>query len=353
MSGRESSRADARRAEPPASATARPAGPPRIEDVAAAAGTSPITVSRAFRHPELLAAATRARVLDAVESLGYIPNLSASSLASRRSGFLAVLVPTIDNSIFAETFAGVADAVAGVGLQLLLGDYGYSEKRERSLLHALIGRKPEALVIVGAVRHRQMRRQLSGLAIPIIETWELSDDPIDVVVGFSNSEAGRAVARHLVAKGRRRIAFVGGTDQRSQARAGGLRQGLREAGVDALTHLRATSDVSIGGGRAALANVLETAPQTDAVFFSSDVLAVGGLLECQRRGVEVPAELAVAGLGDLEIARELIPSLTTVRVPAYEIGRRAGEIVAARIAGLPSTARIIDVGFEVIAREST
>src|SRR5690348_759301 len=141
---------------------------PRIEDVAALAGTSPITVSRALRDPSKVAPATRMRIEAAVEELRYIPNLSASSLASRRSGIVAVLVPTIGNSIFAETVQGVADAIGAAGLQLLLGDYGYSDARESTLVRALIGRQPEALVVVGVVRDPVLRRLLSGLAVPVV-----------------------------------------------------------------------------------------------------------------------------------------------------------------------------------------
>src|ERR687886_79689 len=160
--------------------------PPRIEDVAAMAGTSPITVSRTLRYPDKVAPQTRSRVLAAIETLGYVPNLAASSLASHRSGIVAVLVPTIANSIFAETIQGVSDAVAAAGLQILLGDYGYSPERERRLLQALVGRRPEAVVVVGVVRSGGLRRLLKSLAVPVIETWDLTRDPVDTVIGFSN-----------------------------------------------------------------------------------------------------------------------------------------------------------------------
>ncbi|HUN47571.1 MAG TPA: LacI family DNA-binding transcriptional regulator, partial [Stellaceae bacterium] len=303
---------------------------PRIEDVAALAGTSPITVSRVLRAPGKVAPATRAKVAAAIEQLGYIPNLSASSLASRRSGIVGLLVPTIDNSIFAATVQGMSDAVADAGLQLLLGDFRYSEEGERALVRALIGRQPEALVVVGVVRDRALRQMLQSLAIPVVETWDLTDDPIDTVVGFSNEAAGAAMARHLLDCGRRRLAFVGGPDHRAQARRAGFAAVLERAGA-APPVSREIDAISIAAGRGALAATLEETPAIDAVFFATDVLAVGGLMECQHRGIAVPERLAIAGLGDLEIARELSPSLTTVRIPAYEIGRRAGEVVATRL----------------------
>jgi len=325
---------------------------PRIEDVAALAGTSPITVSRVLRAPGKVAPATRARVAAAIEQLGYIPNLSASSLASRRSGIVGLLVPTIDNSIFAATVQGMSDAVGDAGLQLLLGDFRYSEAGERALVRALIGRQPEALVVVGVVRDAALRRMLQGLAIPVVETWDLTDDPIDTVVGFSNEAAGAAMARHFLDCGKRRLAFVGGLDHRAQLRRQGFAAVLASAGAPAPL-AQEVETIGIAEGRRALTAVLEKAPETDGVFFATDVLAVGGLMECQHRAIPVPERLAIAGLGDLEIARELSPSLTTVRIPAYEIGRRAGEVVATRLAGAPAGERILDLGFSIEVREST
>jgi LacI family transcriptional regulator, gluconate utilization system Gnt-I transcriptional repressor len=325
---------------------------PRIEDVAARAGTSPITVSRVLRAPDKVAPATRARVTAAIAALGYIPNLAASSLASRRSGIVGLLVPTIDNSIFAATVQGLTDAVATAGLQLLLGDFRYSDEGERSLVRALVGRQPEALVVVGVVRDAALRDMLLRLAIPVIETWDLTADPVDTVVGFSNEAAGAAMARHFLARGRRRLAFVGGRDHRAQARAAGFAAALEGAGAPAPV-LVAVEGIAVGEGRRTVTHILAAAPETEGVFFATDILAVGALLECQRRGIAVPDGLAIAGLGDLEIARELTPALTTVRIPAYEIGRRAGEIVIARLAGEAGSDRVIDLGFSVLERASS
>jgi LacI family gluconate utilization system Gnt-I transcriptional repressor len=325
---------------------------PRIEDVAARAGTSPITVSRVLREPAKVAPATRARVTAAIAALGYIPNLSASSLASRRSGIVGLLVPTIDNAIFAATVQGLTDAVATAGLQLLLGDFRYSDEGEKTLVRALVGRQPEALVVVGVVREPELREMLLRLDIPVVETWDLTPRPVDTVVGFSNKAAGAAMARHFLARGRQRLAFIGGHDHRAQARLAGFAATLKRAGAPAPA-VEPVGGIAIASGRQAIARVLENAPDTEGVFFATDVLAVGGVLECQRRGIAVPGRMAIAGLGDLEIAHELSPTLTTVRIPAYEIGQRAGQIVLARLRGEPAAKRILDLVFSIVEREST
>jgi LacI family gluconate utilization system Gnt-I transcriptional repressor len=326
-------------------------GRPRIEEVARRAGTAAITVSRVLREPDKVAPATRARVMAAVEALGYIPNLSASSLASRRSGIVAVVVPTVGNSIFTETIQGISDAVTAGGLQLLLGDSGYSAEREHALINAVAGRQPEALAIIGVVRRPETRVLLANLGVPVVETWDLTDDPVDTVVGFSNRHAGRAAADFLLARGHRRIGYIGGPDERARARLDGCRLALASAGLPPPASLVIDEPVSVGAGRRALARLLDDAPEIGAVFFATDVLAVGGLLECQRRGIAVPGGLALIGLGDRESPDELRPALTTVRVPSYEIGRRAGEIILARLTGAGAP-RIVDLGFSIQERDS-
>jgi LacI family transcriptional regulator, gluconate utilization system Gnt-I transcriptional repressor len=327
---------------------------PRIEDVASLAGTSAMTVSRALRQPGKVAPETLARIMAAVDALGYVPNLSASSLASRRSGILAVLVPTIGNSIFSETVRGVADAVAAADLSLLIGDFGYSEGTRRKLVRALVGRQPDALVIVGAVHDEAVRTALRRQAAPVVETWELSPDPIDMIVGFSNFEAGAAVARHLVERGRTRCAFVGGRESRAQARLAGFEAALAAAGAPSPAY-EVPADLSIIAGREALGRILAGTPDIDGIFFATDVMAVGGLLECQRRGIAVPGRIAIAGLGNLEMGRQMQPALTTIEIPAYAMGHRAGELILARLAkdGAADGERVIDLGFSLLARETT
>ena len=305
-----------------------------------------------MRDPGKVAPGTRARIAAAIEALGYIPNLSASSLASRRSGIVGLLLPTIGNSIFAETVQGLADAVGAAGLQLLLGDFGYSDEGARLLMRALIGRQPEALVVIGVVHDIPLRDKLQKLALPVVETWDLTENPIDTVIGFSNENAGAAMAHHLLARGHRRLAFIGGTDRRSCTRAAGFAAALVEADARAPFEL-AVNDISIAEGCAAMAQILAQASGINGVFCATDILAVGCLLECQRRGLAVPTEMAIVGLGDLEIARELTPALTTISVSAYEIGRRAGEIVLCRLAGSPEQPCVVDLGFSILARDST
>lgn len=331
----------------------RPDNAPSLEDVARRAGTSIITVSRALRQPDKVRPETRARITEAVEALGYIPNLAASSLVSRRSGIIAVVVPTLGNSTFVDTLHGLSDGVTAAGRQLLVGDTGYSETAEHALITALAGRRPDGIAIVGLVRNPRTRTLLSSLGVPVVETWDMTDDPIDHVVGFSNTEAGRAMTRYLLDKGRRRIVFVGAHEPRSRAREAGYRSALQDAGLSGgTTFFTEEPPSSFGEGRRLMHWIANLDPRPDAVFFSTDVLAVGGIIECQHLGIDVPREIAIAGLGDLEIGRSIVPTLTTVQIPSYQMGRRAAEILSQRLEGAELTQKIVDFGVNIIARDS-
>jgi len=323
-----------------------------MHDVAALAGVSAITVSRVVNSPSKVAPATRARVEAAIERLGYVPNLTAGSLASRRTRIIGAIVPTIANSIFAETIQGLSEGLATAGYQLMLGQSGYEDAREDALVAAFVGRRVDGLVLTGVGHSRRTRRQLLNAAVPVVETWELTRQPIDMVVGFSNFEAGAAMGRHLLSRGWRRLAFVGGSDERSVARGDGLLQAARAARAPAPARRIIDGATTLAAGRDAIAQLMRGERPPQAVFFSNDVLAAGALLECAARGWSVPDQVAVAGLGDFELAAQLSPALTTVRIPMRAIGESAARLLLDRLSGVEPQSATVDVGFEIVVRGS-
>jgi LacI family gluconate utilization system Gnt-I transcriptional repressor len=326
---------------------------PNLKDVAQLSGTSPITVSRSFRNPKAVAPQTLARIHAAVAALGYVPNLAASSLASRRSGLLGVLVPTIGDSIFSETVRGVAHAVKAADLELIIGEFDYSDRLRYKLVRALVGRRADGLVFVGSIHDAPTRNLLKQPNMPVVETWELDETPVDMAVGFSNFEAGVTVARHFLERGRKRCAFVGEVAGRAAARLAGFEAALSQAKARRPVVHDSPPGLAIKAGREGVQRLLERAPDIDAIFFASDAIAVGGLLECRRLDIAVPGRIAMAGVGDLEIGRELEPGLTTIKTNAYDMGCRAGEFILARLEGPAepqARGETVDVGFSLIVR---
>jgi LacI family transcriptional regulator, gluconate utilization system Gnt-I transcriptional repressor len=339
---------------------ARPSTP-TMSDVARKAGVSTMTVSRALRDGASIASETREKIMTAVEDLGYVLDQSAGSLSSKRTGFVAALVPSLNNSNFADTARGLTDALRGSGLQLLLGYTDYSTEKEEELIESMLRRRPEAIVVTGGKHTTRGRKLLENAGIPVIETWDLPPKPVRHVVGFSNAEAAETLVRHLHSKGYRRIGFIGGTSNRD-TRGADRRLGYERA--MAALGLKDTRIISFGmppismkQGGEALARLVDQWPDVEAAICVSDLSAFGALTECQRRNWPVPKRIAIAGFGDFEISSCSNPTITTVGVKCYDIGRQAGELLLRAIEGerarKPVAAETIMTDYEVIAREST
>jgi LacI family gluconate utilization system Gnt-I transcriptional repressor len=332
-------------------------GPARAvtkEDVARAAGVSHITVSRVLNTPDKVAPATRENVQLHIARMGYIPNLLAGSLASRRTRVIAAVVPTIGHSIFAETVRGMSDYLMAHDYQLLLGQSNYSEEIETELVEVFIGRRVDGVVLTGVEHTPATRRRLKSAGIPVVETWDLTADPIDMLAGFSNLDAGAAMGEYLVKQGYRRIAFVGGEDPRGVARLTGLIAALRSHRVRAPIRITVSPGSFLQGGREAMVRLLTTHVGIDAVFFSNDVIAAGAILECNRRNIRIPQDIAIAGFADLDIASEINPPLTTVHVSSHLIGKTAAQMMLSRLAGIEGRQinPISDLGFSIVRRAS-
>lgn len=332
-------------------------GPCRIEEVARLAGVAPITVSRALNKPETVSERTRAAVWDAVERTGYVPNRVAGDLASNSTRMIGVVLPSISNPIFAGRVQGLTDTLTEAGYQLLLAvSDGNVEREERHVL-ALLGHRVAGLNLSGTTHSNRTRSLLARAEVPIVETASVNATAIDMLVGYSEDGAAYAMVAHLAERGYRTVAFLSAPlldSDRLQARLAGYERGVREFGLERTAGLIAESEgTGPASGAIAFADLLGRHPDLDAVFCTSDMLAYGCLLEAQRRGISVPDELGVAGFEDLELSREWVPSLTTVRVRSYELGACAARMLLNRIQGRAEEPRIADLGFELARRRST
>lgn len=320
-----------------------------LHDVAREAGVSLITASRALSNPGVVSKKTIERVQKAVEATGYIPNLLAGGLKSRRSMMVAALVPTISVAQFLPTVKALTDELDAAGYQLILGQTGYDHAREVALLNTMVSRRPDGIVVAGLLRSEEAAGRLRQLGIPVVETWDITERPVDMVVGFSHLKVGSAVAGYFLGKGWRHVGIATADDHRAMTRREGF---LSALGREVPTVIvPAPSNLALG--RRALGELLQKDPKLQAVCCSSDQLAQGVLAEAQARGVRVPEDLAVCGFGDADFAAHMEPSLTTVQVDGAAIGRLAAQLVLKRCRGEPVDERIVDVGFRIIERRST
>jgi len=334
---------------------------PTIRDVSRLAGVSRMTVSRVISDPDLVLPATRDRVNKAIADLGYVPDRAAGSLASRKTGFIALMLPTLTNANFAAVAHGLTEALRADDYHLLIAYTDYDLVEEERQLRNLLARRPEAIVLTGTIHRRTASRMLLAADIPVIEIADLPSQPIEHVVGFSNYNVGRTAARHLINKGFARIGALGGStegdviDHRGEERMRGFEDELRIAGLPTHYVLRhGTPPISYDHGAQSLAVLLEKEPDVEALFAVSDLSAVGAVMECQRRAIAVPGDLSIMGFGDFEIGREINPPLTTVHVDFRALGQRAGSMVRELLAGDPEARKTvaIDVGLSVVERAS-
>lgn len=340
----------------PVKRTRRGAGGLTLRDVAKLANVAPITASRALNTPQAVSPAILQRVREAVERTGYVPNMLAGGLASKKSRLVAAVVPTITGSVFLEMVQSLTEALAASGYQLMLGQSGYENSREDALLEAIIGRRPDGVVLTGIMRSAQGRRRLLASGIPVVETWDLTPNPLDMLVGFSHENIGVAVADYLHRRGRRRVAAISANDDRAVRRNKAFADAAQRLGMvlpgQEVPVCIVPAPTTLGSGRAMLRELLQREPDIDALFCSSDMMALGVIMEAQAQGIAVPGQLAVVGMGDLAFSRDVHPSLTSVRIDGTAIGKTAAAFIIGRSEGKPVENPVCDIGFTIVERDS-
>ena len=325
-----------------------------LSDLAALVGVTKVTVSRALNTPELVSVETLERIQEAVRQTGYTPDLIAGALASTRSDLIVALIPAMAGSVFQETVEALTTQLAASGYQLLIGQSGYDESREDALLDAVIGRRPAGIVLTGVVHSQSARQKLHASGIPVVETWDLTGEPIDMLVGFSHEQVGKAAAKFLKKRGVRRPAVVTPSDRRAQARTQAFLEAFGHAKASpAIPVVTVESPANLGDGRRALQDLLKSNPEIDAVFCGADILALGVLMEADCQGVAVPGQLRVIGYGDQNFAKDTTPPLSTMRVDGTRIGSLAATMLVDRIENRAGNEQLVDVGFSLIERAST
>ncbi|UWR21982.1 LacI family DNA-binding transcriptional regulator [Sulfitobacter sp. S190] len=329
---------------------------PTLKDVGLESGVSAITVSRALRDPERVSPELRARVKAAVDKLGYVPDAAASTLASKRSSIIGVLVPSFSNQVFSDVLAGASSVIENTRFSMQIANTGYSPLTEQALIPKFLTLKPAGLILAGVDQTDASRQMLDGADCPIAQVMDTTDDPIDVIIGFSNARAAADAVEHMVAQGFRRIAFLGTRmDPRTQQRLEGYRSVMERHGLyDPALIVTTPQKSSVEIGRHLLGQLMGDVPDCDAAFCNNDDVAVGVSLECQRRNIRIPDQMGLCGFNDLGTTSQMLPAITSIYTPRADIGARAAQYVLERNAGAePPQTRSIDLGFELRIRAST
>jgi len=325
-----------------------------LKDVARLAGVSPITVSRALTRPELVSQRARDKVRQAVEQTGYVPNSLAGGLTSKRTRLVAAIVPSVAHSLFSEMVQSLIDTLAAHEYHTMLGLSRYGAAAEEELVAAILSRRPDGIALTGIDHTPRAKKLLLAAAIPVVEMWDFSVNPLDMAVGFRHEELGAAAFRHLHDRGYRRPAILRADDIRAGRRAEGFLKAAAAAGLAPPTEVVFSETLpQAQRGREGLKRLLQRDPQADAVFCSSDALAQGVLAHAHEIGRPVPGSLGVLGFGNQALGADTVPALSSIGVDSRRLGELAALSLVQRMQGEEPAHAIQDLGFELVQRGST
>jgi len=320
------------------------------KDIARNLGLSDMTVSRALSGRGTVSARTRDRILAAVEELGYVKNRMAGSLSSHRSNQVGVILPSLQVGIFPEVLSGITKELEKAGYNPVVGVTDYDVGREESLVESFLSWNAAGIIVNDFVHTKRTKNLLSQARIPVVEIMEVSGEPIDRCVGFDHAAAARALTDHLLARGYRRLAFLGwhGTEFAASARFSAVREHLVSQGYPLIAPNLYHAPPGIQEGQDGLLHLFEQDDTIDAVIFGNDLMAVGGFFLCQDRDRTIPDDIAICGFGGLEVGQQLPMQLTTVQFPRFKVGQRAARAVLNSLAS-QNVPRTTELPFKLIA----
>jgi LacI family gluconate utilization system Gnt-I transcriptional repressor len=308
--------------------------PLTLRDVSEASGVSEMTVSRVLRNRGDVSDATRQRVLEAAKRLGYVPNKIAGALASQRVNLVAVIIPSMSNMVFPEVMTGISQVLEETDLQPVVGLTDYLPEKEEKVLYEMLSWRPSGVIIAGLEHSDASRAMLRASGIPVVEIMDVDGTPVDSVVGISHRRAGQQMAQEIIRAGYKRIGFVGTKmplDHRARKRFEGFTEALAKAGIEMADQEFYSGGSALVKGRELTEALLTRTPDLDFIYYSNDMIGAGGLMHLIGQGIDIPGQIGLAGFNGLNLLKGLPRELATMDACRQEIGRRAAQIIAARV----------------------
>ncbi|MBE9636694.1 LacI family DNA-binding transcriptional regulator [Salipiger mangrovisoli] len=308
--------------------------PLTLRDVSEASGVSEMTVSRVLRNRGDVSEATRAKVLEAAKTLGYVPNKIAGALASQRVNLVAVIIPSMRNMVFPEVMAGIASVLEDTELQPVVGITDYLPEKEERVLYEMLSWRPSGVIIAGLEHTEAAKAMMKASGIPVVEIMDIDGTPVDCAVGISHRRAGREMAKAILRAGYQKIGFLGTKmplDHRARKRFEGFTEALAKSGVEVVDQEFYSGGSALKKGREMTQAILEREPEIDFLYYSNDMIGAGGLLYLMEQGRDIPGEIGLAGFNGVELLQGLPRQLATMDAHRAEIGRKAAQIIASRV----------------------
>lgn len=325
---------------------------PTLQDIADHLGMTKMTVSRYLRNPDSVAKDTQQRIAAAIEQFGYIPNRAPEILSNAKSKAIGVLLPSLTNHVFADVLKGIEQVADIAGYQTMLAHYGYSVKKEEERIESLLSYNVDGLILSENYHSLRTLKMIEIANIPVIEIMDSSQAGIQQVIGFDNVAAAQAMVETMIQRGYKNIVyFTARMDKRTQLKMQGYEQAMKKYGLEPYSLITETASSFTLGGKQ-LRKILEERPETNGIFCTNDDLAIGALFECQRLGIAVPQQIAIAGFHGHDVGFSVTPQLATVMTPRLEIGKLAAQELLTRLNNEPLKEKIIDLGFKIHLGES-
>jgi LacI family gluconate utilization system Gnt-I transcriptional repressor len=325
---------------------------PTMQDVANIVGVTKMTVSRYLRDPSQVSTKMQKSIAITLEELGYIPNRAPDLLSNAKSHAIGILVPSLTNLVFAEVIRGIETITKKAGYQTMLAHYGYSAELEEERISFLLSYHIDGLILSESQHTPKTLKMIETAGIPVIEMMDTISPAIEQSVGIDNFEASYQMVSTMIGKGYKNIVYMGARlDARTRLREQGYKKAMQENALHSKSIMtEATSSFSLGAEL--LKQTLAQYPDTNGIFCTNDDLAIGTVYECQRRGIKIPQQIAIAGFHGHDIGSSMVPKLASVVTPREKIGNVTAEQLIARINGQEVDQKVIDLGFEIRCGDS-
>jgi len=327
----------------------------KLDDVAKVVGVSTATVSRAVNQPARVSEEVRARVIEAAERLGWVPNAAGKALASLRTFTVGVIIPTLSHENFAVELEFLQEALARAGYTVLVAFNAYDHRLAYHQTRTLLERGVEGIVLLGESYEPKLFELLEVQQIPYVTIYSFDPSSARPSIGVDNRSAFRQLTEYLVRMGHREIGLIAQSTEgndRAMARISGVMDVLKENGLRMRDEHMVVSHWSVGEGRQCFRQIMSTSFQPTALVCTNDYFAIGALIESSTMGIRVPHDLSIVGFDDLEIAKHFNPPLTTMRSPDREIGASAARMLVDRIEGRAPPLRV-ELPAELVVRGSS
>lgn len=325
---------------------------PVLQDVADIVGVTKMTISRYLRNPEQVSAPLREKIATALEESGYILNRAPDILSNATSHAIGILLPSLTNQVFSEVLRGIESVTDSHGYQTMLAHYGYSPEKEEQRLASLLSYNIDGLILSERRHTPRTLKMIEVAGIPVVELMDSVSPCLDLAVGFNNFEAARQMTQQIIDRGHRHVVYFGARDdERTIIKQQGYEQAMKESGLKPYSVMTSFAS-SYSSGAEMLRKTLKEYPKVDSVFCTNDDLAVGAIFECQRQGLKIPQEMAIAGFHGHDIGQVMQPQLASVLTPRENMGKIGAERLLARLRGEKVMSPVTDVGFTLVLGES-